>query len=118
MRKITPSWWKWMKPLDRKPWPPRPELLRDRLPSRLGLQRRVGRKTGERERGIPAMTLQALLFSTDDTASAVVGQALPACGIAVERCSDSATAISRMHQQKFDALVLDFDDAQGAAEVL
>jgi DNA-binding response OmpR family regulator len=64
------------------------------------------------------MTLQALLFSTDDTASAVVGQALPACGIAVERCSDSATAISRMHQQKFDALVLDFDDAQGAAEVL
>ena len=59
------------------------------------------------------MTLLALLVSTDDSASEILGRVLPAMGIAVERFSDLATAIDRLQQQRFDALVVDFDDARG-----
>jgi DNA-binding response OmpR family regulator len=64
------------------------------------------------------MTLLALLVSGDDSASEILGRVLPASGIAVERFSDLATAIDRLHQQRFDALVLDFEDPKAAAEVL
>jgi CheY-like chemotaxis protein len=64
------------------------------------------------------MTLLALLVSTDDSASEILGRVLPASGIAVERFSDLATAIDRLHQQRFDALILDFEDPKAAAEVL
>jgi len=64
------------------------------------------------------MTLQALLISTDDSACESVSRALSAYGIAVERFSDVATALDRLHQQRFDALVIDFEDANSAAEVL
>jgi CheY-like chemotaxis protein len=63
------------------------------------------------------MTLLALLISTDDSASEILGRVLPAAGIAVERFSDLPTAIDRLRQQRFDALVIDFEDAQAAAEV-
>jgi CheY-like chemotaxis protein len=63
------------------------------------------------------MTLLALLISTDDSASDVLGQVLPATGIAVERFSDLTAAIDRLRQQRFDALILDFEDPKGAAEV-
>jgi CheY-like chemotaxis protein len=63
------------------------------------------------------MTLLALLISSDDSASEVLGQVLPACGIALERFSDPAIAIGRLRQQKFDALVLDFENANAASEV-
>jgi CheY-like chemotaxis protein len=64
------------------------------------------------------MTLLALLVSTDDSASEVLGRVLPASGIAVERFSDLATALDRLHQQRFDALIVDFEDPEAAAEVL
>ncbi len=64
------------------------------------------------------MTLLALLVSSDDSASEVLGRVLPASGIAVERFSDLATAIDRLHQQRFDALILDFEDQKAAAEVI
>jgi DNA-binding response OmpR family regulator len=64
------------------------------------------------------MTLLALLVSTDDSASEILGRVLPASGIAVERFSDLATAIDRCRQQRFDALIVDFDDPKAAAEVL
>jgi DNA-binding response OmpR family regulator len=64
------------------------------------------------------MTLLALLVSTDDSASAVLGRVLPGYGIAVERFSDTATAIDRCHQQRFDALIVDFEDPKAAAEVV
>jgi len=64
------------------------------------------------------MTLLALLVSTDDSASEVLGRVLPASGIAVERFSDPPTAVDRLHQQRFDALILDFEDPKAAAEVL
>ncbi len=63
------------------------------------------------------MTLLALLLSADDSAAQVLGSVLPACGIAVERFSDLATAVERLGQQRFDALLIDFDDAIAATEV-
>jgi DNA-binding response OmpR family regulator len=64
------------------------------------------------------MTLLALLISSDDLASEILSRVLPATGIAVERFSDVAAAIDRLHQQRFDALILDFEDPKAAEEVL
>jgi DNA-binding response OmpR family regulator len=64
------------------------------------------------------MTLLALLVSTDDSASEILGRILPAMGIVAERFSDLATAIDRLQQQRFDALVVDFDDPDAAGQVL
>jgi DNA-binding response OmpR family regulator len=64
------------------------------------------------------MTLLALLVSTDDSASEILGRVLPAMGIVAERFSDLATAIDRLQQQRFDALVVDFDDLDAAGQVL
>ncbi|MGA9509667.1 MAG: PilZ domain-containing protein [Candidatus Sulfotelmatobacter sp.] len=63
------------------------------------------------------MTLLALLISTDDSACEVLGRVLPASGIAMERFSDLATAVDRLRQQRFDSLIIDFEDARAAAEV-
>ena len=63
------------------------------------------------------MNLQALMVSTDDAASELLGRVLPNFGIAVERFSDPETALARLQQQKFDALVLDFDDPELAHKV-
>ncbi len=38
-------------------------------------------------------------------------------GIAVERFSDLATAVDRLRQQRFDALIVDFEDPKAAAEM-
>jgi len=64
------------------------------------------------------MTLLALLVSTDDSASEILGRVLPASGIAVERFSDLPAAIDRLQQQRFDAIIVDFEQAGSAAEVL
>lgn len=60
------------------------------------------------------MTLLALLISTDDSACEVLSRVLPASGIAVERFSDLAAALDRLQQQRFDALILDFEDTNAA----
>jgi CheY-like chemotaxis protein len=64
------------------------------------------------------MTILALLVSSDDSASEILGRVLPASGIAVERCDAFAAAVERIQQQKFDALVVDFDDPEFASELL
>ena len=64
------------------------------------------------------MTLQALLVSTDDHAAEVLGRVLPPFGIALDRCSDLETTRTRIQQQKFAALIVDFDDPESAADVL
>jgi CheY-like chemotaxis protein len=64
------------------------------------------------------MTVQALLVSRDDSASEILGRTLPIYGVAVERWSDPSTAITRLQQQKFDALVVDFDDPEAARDVI
>jgi CheY-like chemotaxis protein len=64
------------------------------------------------------MNLQALLVSSDDSAADVLGRVLSGFGIAVDRSSDPETTMERVQHQKFDALVVDFDDAKAAQEVL
>src|SRR5580693_4666304 len=64
------------------------------------------------------MTLQALLFSTDDAACDVLSRVLPALGIAGERSSDPETAIARIEQQKFDALLVDFENPEAAEAIV
>jgi CheY-like chemotaxis protein len=64
------------------------------------------------------MTLQALLVSSDDSAADVLGRVLPTFGIAMDRSSERETTISRIQQQKFDALIVDFDNPEMAEDVL
>ena len=64
------------------------------------------------------MTLQALLVSSDDAAADVLGRVLPALGIAMDRLSDRETTLARIQQQKFEVLVVDFDDPALANDVL
>ena len=64
------------------------------------------------------MTLLALLVSTDDSASEILGRVLAASGIAVERFSNVEAATDRLRQQRFDAIVVDFEDPEAAGTVL
>jgi len=64
------------------------------------------------------MTLQVLLVSTYDSAADVLGRVLPTLGMAMDRSSDPETTVARIHQQKFDALIVDFDDPKAANDVL
>jgi DNA-binding response OmpR family regulator len=64
------------------------------------------------------MTLLALLVSGDDGACEVLSRILADFGIAAERFSDIGTAIDTLRQQRFDALIVDFEDPSAAAEVL
>jgi hypothetical protein len=63
------------------------------------------------------MTLQTLLISSDDQAAEVLGRVLPLFGIAMDRCSDPETTKTRIQQQKFAALIVDFD-SEAAEEVV
>ena len=64
------------------------------------------------------MTFLALLVSTDDSSSEILSRVLPVSGIAVERFAVFAEAVDRLQQQKFDALIVDFEDPEFAAELL
>jgi CheY-like chemotaxis protein len=64
------------------------------------------------------MTLHALLVSTDDSAADVLGRVLPTFGIALDRSSDHETTLARIQQQKFDALIVDFDNPEISEDVL
>ena len=64
------------------------------------------------------MTLQALLVSSDDAAADVLGRVLPMLGIAMDRLSDRETTLARIQQQKFEVLIVDFDDPALANDVL
>ena len=64
------------------------------------------------------MTLQALLVSKDDGAADVLGRALSLSEITMERFSETSVAVERLEQQRFDTIVVDFDDAEAAHEVL
>lgn len=64
------------------------------------------------------MNLQALLVSSDDSAADVLSRVLSGFSIATDRSSDPETALARIQQQKFDALIVDFDDQKVAEQVL
>src|SRR5579872_770397 len=63
------------------------------------------------------MTFQALLASKDDEAAAVLTPVLSGFGITAVCCSYS-DAICRLTEQKFDAVIVDFDDPHSGALVL
>lgn len=64
------------------------------------------------------MNLQALLVSSDDAAADVLGRVLSGFEIAMDRLSDPETTLERIHQQRFDALIVDFDVPETAQTVL
>src|SRR5580658_200996 len=64
------------------------------------------------------MTLHALLVSTDDSAADVLARVLPDFGIAMDRSSDHETTLARIQQQRFDALIVDFDNPEISEDVL
>jgi len=64
------------------------------------------------------MTLQVLLVSSDDAAADVLGRVLPAFGLFMDRSSDPETTLARTRHQRFEALIVDFDDAKLAREVI
>jgi CheY-like chemotaxis protein len=64
------------------------------------------------------MTLQALLVSTDDSAADILGRVLPTLGVAMDRSSDPETTTARIQQQRFEALIVDFDDPKAAEDAL
>lgn len=64
------------------------------------------------------MTLHALLVSTDDAAAEILGRVLPDFGIAMDRSSDHETTLARIQQQRFDALIVDFDNPETSEDVL
>ena len=83
-------------------------------PRRRGRQLHGGRNpSGQSNR----MNLQALLVSSDDSAADVLGRVLSGFGLAMDRSSDPETTMARIHQQKFDALIVDFDEPKAAEEV-
>jgi CheY-like chemotaxis protein len=64
------------------------------------------------------MTFHALLISKDDEAAAVLKTVLSGFGIADVCCCGYPEAICQLGEQKFDAVVVDFDDPHSAALVL
>ena len=64
------------------------------------------------------MTLQALLVSKDDDAADVLSRVLAGFGVAVERFSETEIALHRLGEQRFDCLIVDFDDPETARHLL
>ncbi|HMK23067.1 MAG TPA: PilZ domain-containing protein [Terriglobales bacterium] len=64
------------------------------------------------------MTLQALVVSKDDDAADVLSRVFAGFGVAVERFSEPEIALQRLAEQRFDCLVVDFDEADTARHLL
>lgn len=63
------------------------------------------------------MTFQALLVSKDEEAAAVLTPVLSRCGVSVT-CCGYPEALCRLTEEKFDSVIVDFDDPHSAALVL
>jgi len=64
------------------------------------------------------MTLQALLVSKDDQVADTLSQALASFGVALDRSSAAEVAVSRLEEERFDQIIVDFEDAATASLVL
>lgn len=64
------------------------------------------------------MILKALLVSKDDQAAETLTQVLANFGVAVERSSAVEVAVSRLGQEHFDEVLVDFDDPSTASLVI
>lgn len=63
------------------------------------------------------MSFQALLVSKDEEAAAVLTPVLARCGVSVA-CCGYPEALCRLTEEKFDSVIVDFDDPHSAALVL
>jgi CheY-like chemotaxis protein len=64
------------------------------------------------------MILKALLVSKDDQAAETLTQVLANFGVAVDRSSDVEVAVARLSEERFDQIIVDFEDASTASLVL
>jgi CheY-like chemotaxis protein len=64
------------------------------------------------------MILQTLLVSKDDQAAETLIQALAQFGVAVERLSAADVAHARLTEEHYDQVIVDFDDANVASQLL
>jgi len=64
------------------------------------------------------MILQALLVTKDDPTAEILVQVLAQFGIAVARSNDADVAVSRLTEERFDEVIVDFDDPQTASLML
>jgi DNA-binding response OmpR family regulator len=64
------------------------------------------------------MTLKTLLVSKDDQAAETLTQVLASFGVAVDRSSAFEVALSRLGEEHFDSVIVDFADAGAASLVL
>ena len=63
------------------------------------------------------MTFQSLLVCKDEQATAVLTPVLAGFGLGVQ-CCGYPDALCRLTEQKFDAVIVDYDDPHSAALVL
>ncbi len=63
------------------------------------------------------MTFHALLVSKDEEAAAVLSPVLARCGVAMASCG-YPEAMVRLTEEKFDSVIVDFDDPHSASLVL
>ena len=64
------------------------------------------------------MILQALLVSKDDVAAETLVQVQAHLGVAVDRSNAADVAIARLSEQRYDQVIVDFDDAATASQML
>jgi CheY-like chemotaxis protein len=64
------------------------------------------------------MILQALLVSKDDLAAETLIQVLAQSGVAVDRSNAADVAVTRLAEERFDQVIVDFDDPETASLLL
>ncbi|MFZ0799618.1 MAG: PilZ domain-containing protein [Terriglobales bacterium] len=64
------------------------------------------------------MILQALLVSNDDVTAETLIQVLVQFGVVVDRSSAADVAVTRLSEERFDQVMVDFDDPEAASRVL
>jgi CheY-like chemotaxis protein len=64
------------------------------------------------------MILQALLVSKDDSTAETLIQVLAQSGVAVNRSNAADVAVARLGEERFDQVIVDFDEPESAALVL
>jgi CheY-like chemotaxis protein len=64
------------------------------------------------------MILQALLVSKDDLTAETLIQVLAQFGVAVDRSNAADVALTRLTEERFDQVIVDFDDPEAASQLL
>src|SRR5258708_39087640 len=64
------------------------------------------------------MILQALLVSKDDLTAETLIQVLAQFGVAVTRSNAADVALTRLAEERFDQVIVDFDDPEAASQML